>query len=58
SSTAMRSLVEILAAENHIARVNSFSRKLVGMVLPNGDIKTKLIHASIERTVSGLIGNA
>ena len=44
SSAAVRSLVETWAAENHIGRVRSFHCNLVGMVLPNDDIKVNLQH--------------
>ncbi|RPB05353.1 hypothetical protein L873DRAFT_1785580 [Choiromyces venosus 120613-1] len=47
SSTAMRSLAEIWAAENIIARVRSFMCNFVSMVLPNDNIETKLHHAGM-----------
>lgn len=47
SSAAVRSLVETWAAENHIGRVRSFHCNLVGMVLPNDDIKVNLQHVGM-----------
>ncbi|KAI4152760.1 MAG: hypothetical protein LQ340_002720 [Diploschistes diacapsis] len=47
SSAAVRSLVEIWAAENHVGRVRSFHASLIGMVLPNDDIEVKLQHVGM-----------
>ena len=44
SSAAVRSLVEVWAADNYISRVRAFSCSFVGMVLPNDDIEVKLEH--------------
>lgn len=44
SSAAVRSLVEVWAADNYIARVRAFNCSFVGMVLPNDDIQVKLEH--------------
>ncbi|KAL8949584.1 MAG: hypothetical protein Q9222_004320 [Ikaeria aurantiellina] len=47
SSAAVRGLVEVWAAENHVGRVRSFYCSLVGMVLPNDDIVVKLQHVGM-----------
>ncbi|KAI9783022.1 MAG: beta subunit of fatty acid synthetase [Peltula sp. TS41687] len=47
SSAAVRSLVEVWAAENNVGRVRSFHCSLVGMVLPNDDIQVKLEHVGM-----------
>jgi len=47
SFAAMRSLVQIWAAENHIGRVRSSSSKFIGMVLLRDNYKTKLHHAGM-----------
>ncbi|KAI5794515.1 acyl transferase domain-containing protein [Peziza echinospora] len=47
SSAAVRSLVETWAADNDVGRVRSFSCSFVGMVLPNDDIETKLLHVGM-----------
>lgn len=44
SSAAVRSLVEVWAADNYISRVRAFNCSFVGMVLPNDDIQVKLEH--------------
>ncbi|VVT56943.1 uncharacterized protein SAPINGB_P005430 [Magnusiomyces paraingens] len=47
SSAAVRSLVEVWAAENNAARVRAFKCSFVGMVLPNDDIQVKLEHVGM-----------
>ncbi|KAL7933753.1 beta subunit of fatty acid synthase [Trichoderma chlorosporum] len=47
SSAAVRSLIEIWAAENDVGRVRSFHASLVGMVLPNDAIQVKLQHVGM-----------
>ncbi|ODQ66250.1 S-acyl fatty acid synthase thioesterase [Nadsonia fulvescens var. elongata DSM 6958] len=47
SSAAVRSLVEIWAAENVISRVRAFNCSFTGMVLPNDDLQVKLEHVGM-----------
>lgn len=47
SSAAVRSLVEVWAAENNVSRVRAFSCQFVGMVLPNDEIVTRLEHVGM-----------
>lgn len=47
SSAAVRSLVEVWAADNYISRVRAFNCSFVGMVLPNDDIQVKLEHTGM-----------
>lgn len=47
SSAAVRSLVEIWAAENNIGRVRSYHASLVGMVLPDDALEVKLQHTGM-----------
>ncbi|RPA81809.1 fatty acid synthase beta subunit dehydratase [Ascobolus immersus RN42] len=47
TSAAVRSLVEVWAANNDSSRVRSFSCNFVGMVLPNDNIHVKLLHVGM-----------
>lgn len=47
SSAAVRSLVEVWAAENIVSRVRAFKCSFVGMVLPNDEIEVKLEHVGM-----------
>lgn len=47
SSAAVRSLVEVWAAENYVSRVRAFKCSFVGMVLPNDELEVKLDHVGM-----------
>lgn len=47
SSAAVRSLVEVWAADNYVTRIRAFKCSFVGMVLPNDDIEVKLDHVGM-----------
>ncbi|SEI30838.1 YALIA101S01e08768g1_1 [Yarrowia lipolytica] len=47
SSAAVRSLIEVWAAENNVSRVRAFSCQFQGMVLPNDEIVTRLEHVGM-----------
>lgn len=47
SSAAVRSLVEVWAADNYVGRVRAFKCSFVGMVLPNDELEVKLDHTGM-----------